>query len=231
MSRQNLPRHRSITTKRNRRWGAWEQEQEHLRQQEEQFRGYSEELEGELGQAREDLGRSAVARQSAAAVLEEFGGEKESLLRQREDLVSALQGVRSKDTEGRERIHDLSLELESCRSSLQATQAVLERTQKQAAQLQERHETLQASVDESDAPLEELDAQLKELLEQRVGIEHSQAEARSVMQKTEEQMHARRERVVILQGKEQSLQNELSDARLAWQEGQCPLHDPGRAVG
>lgn len=197
---------------------AWEQEQEHLREQEEQFRGYSEELEGELRQAREELGQSTVSRQSAAAVLEAFDGEKGALQQQREDLVSALQGVRSKDTEGRERIHDLSLELESCRSSLQATQAVLDRTQKQAVQLQKRHEALQASVDESDAPLEGLDAQLKELLAQRVGIEHSQAEARSVMQKTEERMHARRESVVILQGKEQSLQNELSDARLAWQE-------------
>lgn len=197
---------------------AWEQEQEHLRRQEEQFQEYSQELEGELEKTRGELDRSSAAKQSAEVVLEEFSGEKSALLQQRENLVSALEGVRSKDTDSRESIHELSLDLESCRSSLQATQAVLERTQEQAVQLQKRNEALQASVDESDAPLEGLDAQLKELLEQRVGIEHRQADARSVMQGTEEQMHGERERVVILQGKEGSLQNELNDARLAWQE-------------
>ena len=197
---------------------SWEQEQEHLRRQEEQFQEYSQELQGELEKARGELDRSSAAKQSAASVLEEFSGEKSALLQQRENLVSALEGVRSKDTDSRESIHELSLDLESCRSSLQATQAVLERTQEQAVQLQKRNEALQASVDESDAPLEGLDAQLKELLEQRVGIEHRQADARSVMQGTEEQMHGERERVVILQGKEGSLQNELNDARLAWQE-------------
>ena len=196
----------------------WEQEREHLKQQEGQYREYSEELDGEIRQAREEMSQSTVSRQQAAAVLEEFGGEKEALLRQRDELVSGLEGVRSIDVESRELIHGLSLELESCRSSLRATRAVLERVQEQAVQLQQRNETLQASVDESDAPLEGLDFQLKELLKQRVDVEHSQAEARSVMQETEEQIHAKRESVVILQGKEESLQNELDDARRVWQE-------------
>ena len=196
----------------------WEQEQVHLKQQEEQFRGYLKELQGEISQAQEEMNQSTVSREQAAEIVEEFGSEKEVLLGQRDALASGLEGVRGTDTENRELIHDLSLELESCRSSLRAAQAVLEKARDQVVQLQQRNESLQASVNESDAPLEGLDVQLKELLEQRVDVEHSQAEARSVMQKTEEQIHAKRESVLILQGKEESLQNELSEAKLAWQE-------------
>ena len=196
----------------------WEQEQEHLKQQEEQFSGYLKELQGEISQAQEEMNQSTMSREQAAEIVEEFGSEKEVLLGQRDALASGLEGVRGTDTENRELIHDLSLELESCRSSLRAAQSVLEKARDQVVQLQQRNESLQASVNESDAPLEGLDVQLKELLEQRVDVEHSQVEARSAMQKTEEQIHAKRESVLILQGKEESLQNELSEAKLAWQE-------------
>ncbi len=197
---------------------SWEQEQEHLVRQEEQLRDYSEEVDRQVRQAQEELGESAASKQQAETVLEGFGGERDALLCQRDDVVFHLDNVRSEEAESRESIHALTLELESCRSSLHAAQASLDRMQEQTAQLQQRNESLQTSVKENDAPLEELDSQLKELVGQRIEIKQSLAEARIVTEETEGLIRARRETVVTMQGQQERLQDELSDARLAWQE-------------
>ena len=191
-----------------------QQEQEHLKQ----LQDYSREVEHQLGRTREEIEGSKESKRHAENILEGLESERSALLEQRDHAASHLDSVRNEEVESRESAHQLALELESCRSSLHATQEALGRMQEQTAQLQQRNESLKTSVEESDAPLQEMDARLKELVDQRVEINRSLTEARGVAHATEELIRARRERVVILQGKQEQLKDELGDVRLTLQE-------------
>lgn len=196
----------------------WESEQEHVLRQAEQLQDYLEEVNRQIKQAEEELDESVESKQQAEIVLEEFSDKRDALLEQRDNTVFHLDGARSKEVERRESTHKLALNLESYRSSLNATQTSLVRMKEQAEQLQQRGESLQASVHDGSAPLEELNNQLKELVDQRVKIEHSLADARSVAQKTDELIRAKQENNVENQRRQEELHNELNVLQLAWQE-------------
>ena len=151
-------------------------------------------------------------------MLEEFSEERDALLKQRDDAVFHLDGARSEEVERRESSHKLALNLESYRSSLNATQTSISRMKEQALQLKQRSESLQASIMDGNVPLEELNKQLKEFVDQRVKIEHSLADARNVVQQTDEAIRSKQENNVETQRKLEELRNELNDLQLAWQE-------------
>ncbi len=196
----------------------WESEQQHVSRQEEQLQDYLEEVNRQIQQAKEELDESVEEKQKAEIVLKKFSGERDILIKQRDDTVIHLDGARSEEVERRESSHKLALNLESYRSSLSATQTSLKRMKEQAKQLEQRTQSLQASIQEGSAPLEELNKQLKDLVDQRVKIEHSLADARNVAQQTEELIRAKQENNVEIQRKLEELRNELNELQLTWQE-------------
>lgn len=196
----------------------WENEQEHVSRQGEQLQDYLEEINRQIKQAEEELEESSTSKEQAEIVLEEFSGERDALIKQRDDTVYHLDGARSEEVERRESSHRLALNLESYRSSLNATQTSLSRMKEHAAQLHQRSDSLQASIQDGSAPLEELDQQLKKFVDQRVKIEHDLSDARGVVQKTDDTIRARQENNVETQRKLEELRSELNDLQLAWQE-------------
>ncbi len=196
----------------------WESEQEHVIRQEEQLRDYLDEVNHQIKQAEEELDESVEAKEQAEIVLEEFSEDRDALIKQRDDTVFNLDGARSEEVERRESSHRLALNLESYRSSLNATQTSLSRMKEHVEQLQQRSESLQTSIQEGNAPLEELNQQLKEFVDQRVKIEHDLTDARNTVQKTDDTIRSKQERNVETQRKLEELRNELNDLQLAWQE-------------
>ena len=192
----------------------------HIQEQEllGQLRGYSDEVDRQLRQVREELDASKVSKEQAEVILEGFEGERSVLLQQHDEVESSLDSARSEESESRESVHQFALELESCRSSLQATQEALGRMHEQSVQLKQRNDSLKASIEESDAPLEGMDDQLKRLVDERIEVNKSLTEARSISQATEEQIRSRQESIVILHGSQERLQGELEEAKFAWQE-------------
>ena len=196
----------------------WENEQEHVLRQEEQLQDYLEEVNRQIKKAKEEMDESIAAKQEAESVLKRFGGEREILVKQRNDTTFHLDGARSQEVERRESAHKLALNLESYRSAITATQNSLTRMKEQSQQLQQRSESLQMSIQDGSAPLEQLSAQLKDFVDQRVKIEHSLSDARGVVQATEASIRAKQENNVVVQRNLEELRVELNELQLAWQE-------------
>ncbi len=196
----------------------WESEKEHVERQEEQLGDYLDDVNRQFKQSEEELEESRASKQQADSVLEGLDVERKSLLEQRDSAAFHLDGVRSEEVERRDSTHRLALNLESFRSSLNATHAALERMKEQAGQLKERERSLHLSIEDGSAPLVELNEKLKEYVDQRVKIEHSLADARMVAQKTEELVRSKQEHNVETQRNLEQLRNELNELQLAWQE-------------
>ena len=196
----------------------WENEQEHVLRQEEQLQDYLEEVNRQIKKAKEEMDESIDAKQEAESVLKRFSGEREILVKQRNDTTFHLDGARSQEVERRESAHKLALNLESYRSALTATQNSLTRMKEQSQQLQQRSEFLQMSIQDGSAPLEQLSAQLKNFVDQRVKIEHSLSDARGVVQATEASIRAKQENNVVVQRNLEELRVELNELQLTWQE-------------
>ena len=196
----------------------WESEKEHVERQEEQLRDYLEDVNRQIKQSEEELEESIDAKQEADEILEVLNVDRKALLEQRDNTVFHLDGARSEEVERRESTHRLALNLESYKSSLKATHASLERMKEQAEQLKKREQALHGSIKDGSEPLTELNASLKEYVDQRVKIEHSLADARSVAQKTEELVRSKQEHNVETQRNLEERRNELNQLQLAWQE-------------
>lgn len=196
----------------------WKSEKEHVERQEEQMREYLDDVNRQLQKSEEELEESRVSKQQADAVLEVFDVERTGLLEQRDSAAFHLDGARSEEVQRRESAHSLALNLESFRSSLNATHAALERMREQSGQLKQREQSLHLSIKDGSEPLLELNANLKEFVDQRVKLEHSLGDARMVAQKTEELIRSKQEHNVETQRNLEQLRNELNELQLAWQE-------------
>lgn len=196
----------------------WESEKEHVERQEDQMRDYLDDVNRQIKQSEEELEGSRASKQQADSVLEVFDVERKGLLEQRDSAAFHLDGARSEEVERRESAHRLALNLESYRSSLNATHASLERMKQQSEQLKQREQSLHLSIKDGSAPLVELNESLKEYVDQRVKLEHSLSDARMVAQKTEEQIRTKQEHNVETQRSLEQLRNELNELQLAWQE-------------
>ncbi len=196
----------------------WESKKENAMQQEEQLRDYLDDVNRQIKQSEQELNESRDSKHAAEVVLEGFNVDKDELLQQRDGAVFSLDGARSDEVERRESMHKLALNLESYKSSLNATKASIIRMQDHAEQLKQRADSMQSTIGKDNAPLEDLTTQLKQLVDQRVELEHSLTEARNVTQKTEEQIRFEQEKNVATQRTLEEQRNELNDLQLAWQE-------------
>lgn len=196
----------------------WQSEKAHVERQEEQMREYLDDVNRQLVKSEEELKESRVSKQQADAVLEVFDVERKGLLEQRDNAAFHLDGARSEEVQRRESAHSLALNLESFRSSLNATHAALERMREQSEQLKQREQSLNLSIKDGSEPLLELNANLKEFVDQRVKLEHNLGDARMVAQKTEELIRTKQENNVETQRNLEQLRNELNELQLAWQE-------------
>jgi len=196
----------------------WESEKEHVERQEEQLRDYLDDVSRQIKQSEEELEESQNSKQEADSALEMLDVERKSLLEQRDSAVFHLDGARSEEAERRDSTHRLALDLESCRSSLNATHASLERMIEQTEQLKQREQSLRLSIKDGSAPLTELNENLKEYVDQRIKLEHNLADARMVAQNTEELIRSRQEHNVETQRSLEQHRNELNELQLAWQE-------------
>jgi chromosome segregation protein len=196
----------------------WESEKEHVERQEEQMQEYLDDVNRQITQSEEELIESRASKQKADAILELLDVERTALVEQRDSAAFHLDGVRTEEVERRESTHRLALDLESYRSSLNATHASLERMKGQSEQLKQREQTLSISIEDGNAPLVGLNESLKEFVDQRVKIEHNLSEARMVAQKTEEFIRNRQENNVETQRSLEQHRGELNELQLAWQE-------------
>ncbi len=200
------------------RLARWKSKQEHVQRQQQQLQDYLDDVNRQIRQAEEELNATVTEREQAEAVLKAYSGERQLLLKQRDNTVIQVDAARNVEVERREAAHKLTLNLESCKVSLKATRASLVRIKEQVGQLKQRRESLQASARDGSAPLEELKQRLKKLVDQRLDIEHDLTDARGVVQKNEAIIRTQQESKIQIRREIEKLRSELSELQLSWQE-------------
>jgi chromosome segregation protein len=196
----------------------WESEKEHMERQQEQLRDYLDDVNRQIKNSEDEFEESKQTKQQADDILEKLYDERKNLLAQRDNAMFHLDGARSEEVERRESAHRLALNLESYRSSLNATYASLQRIKEQTEQLEKQEQSLHVSIKDGSAPLVELNEKLKDYVDQRVKLEHSLQDARMVAQKTEALIRSKQEQNVETQRSLEQLRNESNELQLAWQE-------------
>ncbi len=196
----------------------WESQQEHVQHQLEHLQDYLEEVDRQIGSAEEELEEAEENKINADEVLEELYIERDALVEQRNTTISNLDGVRGEEVDRRESAHKLALQLESYKSSLNATRISVQRMKEQVSSLKDRSDALQNSIQNESEPLSELNNQLRDLVDQRVKHEHKLTDARAVVQATDDLIRGRQDENVEAQRTLEDKRGGLNKLQLEWQE-------------
>lgn len=136
----------------------------------------------------EALAESRMMLQEALELMESDTDQREALLRQRDQLRTALDEVRQRARHLRDVGHQLAMRHQSLLTQLASVKQSCERSQQQVAQLAERRRDLQASLSEDGNPIEDIQDTLEALLQQRMEIEAELEEARRSLESLEQDM-------------------------------------------
>lgn len=177
--------HKATTDARGKQQAAHHQaEQRQLRKQA---------LEQELGELEESIETEQLAleeairlRNHALALMENFGRDRDSLQKQREEQRKSLDDARRALESAQNDVQQLSIRIESLKSSQSGVEENLLRYEQQAQQLQQRLEDLaEAELDAEGGSETELQTSLENLLEQRIVQEQALEQSRQHVSEAE----------------------------------------------
>ncbi|WP_426416787.1 chromosome segregation protein SMC [Aestuariirhabdus sp. LZHN29] len=181
-------------------------------------------IDSELAEIREQqeleqekLGEARLVLQEALDLMETDAGQREQLLRLRDDNRSRLDEARQRSRHDKDRSHQLQLRYQSIRTQLDATLGGQQRLQDQVGQLRERREQLQLGLNQADEPVEEHKLVLEELLEQRVLVEEELAESRRQVEALDHEMREHEKQRSEAEQHATTLRGQLEHIRMAWQ--------------
>lgn len=162
----------------------------------------------------EQIGEARLTLQAALDSMEQDTGQREELLRQRDQAREALDQARQQGRQQKDRSHQMALRVQSLKAQQNSTAQGLERQQMQAERLGERREQLRMTLEESQAPEDDQRIELETLLEQRVDVEHQLTAARHELETVDQQMRAQETRRVQAEQQAQVLREQLDEQRL-----------------
>ncbi len=123
----------------------------------------------------ESVGTHIRESQSRLSQASELGGEHEnrrSALRMQEDsLNTAVEGARGAAEQERQRLQELTIEMETRRSSRESANTTLERAMIAQRQFNDRIESLSVSIVENAEPLQELQSKLQGELQRKIEVD------------------------------------------------------------
>ncbi|RRJ84417.1 chromosome segregation protein SMC [Aestuariirhabdus litorea] len=176
-----------------------------------------EELREQQGLEQEKLGEARLVLQESLDRMENDAGQREQLLRQRDDNRARLDTARQRSRHDKDRSHQLQLRYQSIRTQLDATLGGQQRLKAQIEQLAERKQQLQLGLSQTDEPALEHKLVLEELLEQRVLVEEELAESRRQVEALDHQMREHEKQRSEAEQQANTLRGQLEHIRMAWQ--------------
>ncbi len=154
---------------------------------------------GDVGNAIRDAeAKLTAARQQA----EQLEGQVDGLRARQAELIKEAEAARQQAEADRDAYHNLTIEVQSQRSSRESATTTLERALSQKSQLTNRVESLKVHLQEGEAPLEELQNKLQEQLALKVTVDdelrgkHEALEQANDMLRSQELRRAEQEKNV-----------------------------------
>jgi chromosome segregation protein len=183
-----------------------------------------ERLESEIREAREQMDQESEhlseARMILSEAIEMMGqdtDQRESLLKQRDDIRSLLDSARQKARHDKDRAHELAMRFQSLKTQLDATKIGIARLREQTARLQERREQLLAGLSESRDPVEEYKMELEASLSKRLAVEQQLTAARRELETVEQSLRGAEQARTRAEQEIQAVRAHLEQERLAAQ--------------
>ena len=176
----------------------------------------------ELGEQRQreeaGLAEATSRRNRAVTEMESLSGERERLNAQRESLREGLDTARRQANEQRDRAHQITLRMETMRTSRSSIEDNLRRVEEQIGSLRRRMEELDAAMASEQDPVAEMEQELKALVERRVAVEKELAEARARVQALEEAMRGHDQQRLVIERELESARSRLESLRMTQSE-------------
>lgn len=190
----------------------------------EQFNMRRERISKELDECREQqtieqegLGEARLVLQEAMDLMTQDTEQREGLLKQRDENKARLDQVKQAARGGKDRAHQLALQVQQLKSRQDSFKQGLERLRQQLATLQERRTGIEEQLALGDDPFVELQAELEEKLESRLLVEEELASARRTQEECEHQLRAAEKKRGEAEQSAQSVRTELERHRMEWQ--------------
>ncbi len=165
----------------------------------------------------ETLGEARLVLQEAMDIMARDTEQREALLQRRDQIRQRLDQVKQSARGGKDRAHQLALQVQQLQSRQDSTRQGLERLRQQLAGLQERRTALEQQLAQGDDPFVELQAELEEKLEARLQVEEELASARRTQEECEYNLRAAEKQRSEAEQAAQSVRSELERQRMDWQ--------------
>jgi len=190
----------------------------------EQFSMRRDRISKELDECREQqaheqesLGEARLVLQEAMDVMTQDTEQREALLKQRDANKDRLDQVKQAARGGKDRAHQLALQVQQLKSRQDSFKQGLERLRQQLATMQERRTGIEEQLALGDDPFVELQAELEEKLEARLTVEEELAGARRTQEECEHNLRAAEKKRGEAEQSAQSVRSELERHRMDWQ--------------
>lgn len=190
----------------------------------EQFSMRRERISNELDECREQqaheqesLGEARLVLQEAMDVMAKDTDQREALLKQRDDIKHHLDQVKQSARGGKDRAHQLALQVQQLKSKQDSFKQGLERLRQQLATMQERRSGIEEQLALGDDPFVELQAELEEKLEARLTVEEELTAARRAQEECEHTLRAAEKKRGEAEQAAQGVRSELERHRMDWQ--------------
>ena len=173
-----------------------------------------EDIKAQRSDEQEQIGEARMTLQAALDHMAADAGQREELLRQRDQVREGLDHARQHARQHKDKAHQLALRVQSLRAQQDSTSQGLERLTAQAERLGERREQLKMTIEESQAPEEDQRMELEGLLEQRIQAEKDLSQARQALEAVDQQMREQDRRRAQAEQQAQMLRGQLDEQRL-----------------
>ena len=136
----------------------------------------------------------------------EQASRRESLQSREDELKNAVYAAREEADRERQRLQELTIELESRRSSRDSASTTLERATEAKRQLADRITTLSSNIGNSEKPLEELQTKLQSQLGRKLEVDHELKSRHQVLDQVNSQLQ-------MLDQQRSSIDKNVNEAR------------------
>ncbi|MFO7706203.1 MAG: chromosome segregation protein SMC, partial [Halopseudomonas sp.] len=176
--------------------------------------GDLQDIQAQRRDEQEQIGEARMALQAALEHMAADAGQREALLRQRDQVREGLDLARQHARQHQDKAHQLALRVQSLSAQQNSTRQGLERLRAQAERLGERRDQLTMTLEDSQAPEEDQRIELESLLEQRIQVEKALVQARQALETVDQQMREQDRRRAQAEQQAQLVRGQLDEQRL-----------------
>jgi len=187
---------------------------EQLAVREERVNHDLDELARQLEEEQLRLVEARTRWQQCLEKIEHDSGRRESLLKERDVIRTALEDARRQGREDKDKAHEVALRKQSVMSQSEAANIGLQRLQSQVERLSQQQKGIEDSLNSSSAPMAGMETDLKQRLGAQLELNEKLAAARKEMEQAEQQLEGLNQARVKTERNVESARGQLEQSKL-----------------